>query len=121
MITEVAQEMNCASQKDGVRLLLLSGYRSMLRQAEIVRGKLESGVSLETILQVNAYPGFSEHHTGRAIDFGSPDCEHFTEGFEATKEFAWLNSQAGRYGFALSYPRLNPHGIVFEPWHWCLR
>ena len=114
-------EMLSASIEDGVRLLLLSGYRSMFRQAEIVRGKLDSGMLLEAILQVNAYPGFSEHHTGRAIDFGSPDCEHFTEAFETTKEFAWLNSHAGQYGFALSYPRLNTHGIVFEPWHWRLR
>jgi D-alanyl-D-alanine carboxypeptidase len=19
----------------------------------------------------------------------------------------------------MSYPRGNPHGIVYEPWHWC--
>ena len=25
------------------------------------------------------------------------------------------------YGFVMSYPRDNPHGIVYEPWHWCWR
>jgi hypothetical protein len=25
---------------------------------------------------------------------------------------------AGRHGFRLSYPRDNPHGVIYEPWHW---
>ena len=40
------------------------------------------------------------------------------ESFEATAAFAWLGEYAGRHGFGLSYPRGNPHGIVYEPWHW---
>ena len=27
----------------------------------------------------------------------------------------------GEFGFHLSYPRDNPHGIAYEPWHWCWR
>ena len=30
----------------------------------------------------------------------------------------WLASHAGEFGFSMSYPRGNPHGIVYEPWHW---
>ena len=41
------------------------------------------------------------------------------ESFEATDAFAWLQAHAGEHGFHLSYPRDNPHGIVYEPWHWC--
>ncbi|MGO4780892.1 D-alanyl-D-alanine carboxypeptidase family protein, partial [Lysobacter sp. 2RAB21] len=37
---------------------------------------------------------------------------------EHTGAFAWLREQAGGYGFVMSYPRGNPHGIVYEPWHW---
>ncbi len=76
--------------------------------------------SLTGILTVNAYPGFSEHHTGRAIDIGSPDCPLLTEGFARTKEFAWLQTHARRFRFALSYPLGNRFGIAYEPWHWCL-
>jgi D-alanyl-D-alanine carboxypeptidase len=57
---------------------------------------------------------------GRAVDIGSPDCPNLTESFSNTKEFAWLQSKAGRFRFALSYPPGNPFRIAYEPWHWCL-
>ena len=82
---------------------------------------LAQGLPLDAILRANAYPGFSEHHTGRAIDIGSPDCAHFEEIFETTREFLWLSEHAARFGFQLSYPRDNTAGIVYEPWHWYRR
>ncbi|MBW8780874.1 MAG: M15 family metallopeptidase [Verrucomicrobia bacterium] len=112
--------MQGAAEDIGVRLLLVSGFRGLEKQTEIVRRKLEVGMMLEDILKVSAYPGYSEHHTGRAVDIGSPDCAHLTEDFEKTGEFAWLTAHAVRFGFSLSYPRVNVHGIAFEPWHWCL-
>lgn len=112
--------MRQAAEREGISLLLLSGFRSIERQTEIIQAKLSAGQPLEAILRVNAYPGFSEHHTGRAIDLGSPDCPHFSEAFETTREFGWLNRQAVLFGFTLSYPRGNAPGIAYEPWHWCL-
>jgi D-alanyl-D-alanine carboxypeptidase len=117
---EAWASMRRESEEVGVRLLLLSGFRSIDRQAEIVRRKLSAGFSLDDILRVSAFPGFSEHHTGRAIDIGSPDCEHLSEAFDATCEFRWLCHHASRFGFSLSYPRGNPYGIAYEPWHWCM-
>ena len=111
--------MRAEAERAGVKLLLLSGFRSVERQAEIVRKKLAAGQALAEVLRVNAYPGFSEHHTGRAVDIGSADCAHFTEAFESTREFAWLHQYAVRFGFTLSYPRDNLYGITYEPWHWC--
>lgn len=111
--------MRAEAERGGVKLLLLSGFRSIERQAEIVGKKLAAGQALADILRVNAYPGFSEHHTGRAVDVGSADCEHLSEAFETTREFAWLRQHAARFGFTLSYPRDNPYGITYEPWHWC--
>jgi zinc D-Ala-D-Ala carboxypeptidase len=110
--------MRSAADATGIRLLLISGFRGGGRQEQIVREKLEAGWSLEAILQSVAYPGHSEHHTGRAIDLGSPDCAHLTEGFEATREFGWLRERAREFGFHLSYPRSNPQGMAYEPWHW---
>lgn len=100
--------MRTEAEREGVRLLLLSGFRSVERQAEIVRKKLAAGQTLADILRVNAYPGFSEHHTGRAVDIGSAECAHLTEAFESTREFTWLRQHAARFGFTLSYPRDNP-------------
>ncbi|MBE2213263.1 MAG: D-alanyl-D-alanine carboxypeptidase family protein [Opitutaceae bacterium] len=107
-----------AATIDGRTLLLVSAYRSITRQAEIVRRKRARGDSWDAILRVNAYPGFSEHHTGCAVDLGAPGCVDLTEAFEATAEFAWLSTHAGRFGFRLSYPRDNTEGITYEPWHW---
>jgi len=114
-------DMKRSSENAGINLLLISGYRSISRQTEIVQRKLDTGIAMDEVLRVNAYPGHSEHHTGRAVDLGSPDAEHLTEAFEQTREFQWLNNHASQFGFHLSYPRDNPHGITHEPWHWCLK
>jgi D-alanyl-D-alanine carboxypeptidase len=104
---------------DGVSLQLVSGFRDLDYQAEIIRRKLNRGQSLGEILTINAAPGFSEHHTGRAIDLTSPGERVLDEGFEETHAFKWLASNAINFGFNLSYPRNNLAGIAYEPWHWC--
>lgn len=114
------KRMAAAAQADSVTLLPLSGFRSVARQAQIVRRHLTKGRALSDLLRYVAAPGCSEHHTGRAIDIGSPDePAHFEASFSRTKEFRWLKQHAARYGFTLSYPRKNSHGIGYEPWHWC--
>lgn len=40
------------------------------------------------------------------------------EAFENLAEYKWLMKRVAEYGFVLSYPRNNPSGISFEPWHW---
>ncbi len=111
--------MQRAAQADGVILEAISGYRSHDYQLGIFARKLARGQTVEQILTVNAAPGYSEHHGGRALDIGTPGEPAAEESFEATPAFAWLVRRAGDFGFAMSYPRDNPHGIVYEPWHWC--
>lgn len=113
------QAMKQTAAADDVVLHLVSAFRSVDYQAQLIRRKLESGRSLEQILLVNAAPGYSEHHTGRAIDIGTPGCPDLEEAFEDTPAFAWLMSRGAAFGFTLSYPRGNHTGICYEPWHWC--
>ena len=113
--------MQHAAARGGVVLEAISGYRSHAYQLGIFRRKLAREVALDAILAVNAAPGYSEHHSGRALDIGTPGEAAAEDSFEATPAFAWLGSHAAGFGFVLSYPRGNPHGINFEPWHWCLR
>jgi len=108
-----------AAAKEGVALEAISGFRSVEYQAAILRRKLRRGLSLDAILQVNAAPGYSEHHSGRAIDIGTPGEPAAEESFENTPAFAWLLKNAHRFGFRLSYPKGNDSGIQYEPWHWC--
>lgn len=110
-----------AAQGDGVTLLIVSGFRSIEYQARLIRKKLNSGQSLSEILAVNAAPGHSEHHTGRAVDIATPGCRPLTEEFEDSEAFRWLEREAGRFGFSMSYPRNNGAGFVYEPWHWARR
>ena len=107
-----------AALRDGILLEAISGYRSHDYQLGIFERKLARGQAIDEILAVNAAPGFSEHHAGTALDIGTPDEPPAEESFERTPAFAWLRENAGGYGFAMSYPRDNPHGIVYEPWHW---
>ena len=110
--------MRDAAAASGVALVAISGFRSIGRQAEIIKGKLEAGEMIDTVLGTIAAPGYSEHHTGRAIDIGTPGSPPLTEEFGRTGAFAWLRAHAQRYGFRLSYPSGNAHGIAYEPWHW---
>jgi zinc D-Ala-D-Ala carboxypeptidase len=113
------QQLRTVAASEGVSLLLLSGYRGVDRQVEIIRRRLAAGQRIGDILRVNAAPGYSEHHTGRAVDIGTPDTPPLEEGFAETAAFRWLESHAYRFGFLLSYPRGNAQGIAYEPWHWC--
>ena len=113
--------MQAAAECDGVRLLAVSGFRSVRRQQEIIKKKLEAGQVLGDILKVNAAPGFSQHHTGFALDLADDSSdEPLTEKFELVPAFLWLSKYALRYGFSLQYPRDNIYGFVYEPWHWAM-
>lgn len=111
--------MREAAASDGITLVMISGFRSFARQLDLVRAKVEAGESVDAVLEILAPPGCSEHHSGRAADIGTPGCEPLSENFESTDAFAWLEQRAGQFGFALSFPRDNPYGYRYEPWHWC--
>lgn len=113
------REMKAAACADGIPLHIVSAFRSVDRQAEIFRHKLARGFGIAEILRVSAPPGFSEHHTGRAVDIASADNPPLTTDFERTPAFAWLSAHASAFGFSLSYPADNPWGYAYEPWHWC--
>jgi D-alanyl-D-alanine carboxypeptidase len=124
-LTPVAAErwaaMVASAAHDGITLLIVSGFRSVDYQARLIRKKINAGQSVSEILKVNAAPGYSEHHTGRAVDIATPGSRPLTEEFEGSPAFGWLQDNAGAYGFSMSYPRDNPGGFIYEPWHWALR
>ncbi len=115
------KKMINAAAADGVYLSLLSGYRSHELQKEIFfEVKSERNQTATERGKVSAPPGYSEHSTGYAIDIGDsgrPET-HFEVGFETTWAFRWLKKNAAKYHFVLSFPRKNPQGVSYEPWHW---
>jgi zinc D-Ala-D-Ala carboxypeptidase len=52
------RKLNAAALDDGITLTILSAFRSIDRQAGIIRRKLEAGMSIDDVLTVCAPPGF---------------------------------------------------------------
>jgi D-alanyl-D-alanine carboxypeptidase len=114
------QQMVAAAAADGIQLLIVSGFRDFEYQAGLIRRKLEAGQEIGEILKVNAAPGYSQHHTGCAVDIATPGSRPLTEEFEESEAFEWLHRRGTEFGFSMTYPRKNPHGFIYEPWHWAL-
>jgi D-alanyl-D-alanine carboxypeptidase len=112
------RKMETAAERAGMKLLPVSAFRSVTYQRQIIERKLAAGQKMEEILRVSAAPGFSEHHTGRAVDVTAHNCKPLTEEFERTPEFDWLSRHAKDFGFTMTYPRDNNFGVIYEPWHW---
>lgn len=113
--------MATAAQAANIPLLLVSGFRSVDYQARLIRKKINAGQAIDEILSVNAAPGYSEHHTGQAVDIATPGSRPLTEEFETTNAFVWLSENALKFGFSMTYPRDNPWGFIYEPWHWSIK
>lgn len=112
------QAMKDAAEADGIELEMVSAFRSAERQAQIVRGKFQRGLGMDEIFAVSAAPGFSEHHTGRAVDISTPGYAVLEEEFEESSAFRWLQMNAETFGFSMTYERGNTYGYLYEPWHW---
>jgi D-alanyl-D-alanine carboxypeptidase len=115
------KQMKAAAREDGIGLAIVSAFRSFERQVGIIRRKIAEGQSVRQILAFSAPPGYSEHHTGCAVDIGTEGCDELEEVFEESPAFAWLRQNASRYGYFMSYPRGNKYGYRYEPWHWMYR
>ncbi|AFZ37434.1 peptidase M15B and M15C DD-carboxypeptidase VanY/endolysin [Stanieria cyanosphaera PCC 7437] len=114
-------EMQAAAAAEGISLTPISGYRSISEQDYLFFGvKAERSQNTSKRAEVSAPPGYSEHHTGYAVDIGDGKvpATHVSPDFENTAAFKWLQNNAGRYSYELSFPRNNPQGISYEPWHW---
>ena len=110
--------MQAAAAGQGVVLHMVSAFRSLDYQVTLIERHLSQDRSIADILRGSACPGYSEHHTGRAVDIDTPDNPGLGEDFERTAAFAWLQREAGRFGFSMSFPRGNAAGYMYEPWHW---
>lgn len=112
------RKMRLAAADDNIVIKLVSAYRSLDHQETLIRRKLAQGMPIKEILKFLAPPGYSEHHSGTAIDIGGTDLLPFDEEFENSPAYLWLAGNANRFGFFLSFPRDNFFGYVHEPWHW---
>lgn len=111
-----------AAEHDGVPLKVAAGFRSVETQrAAFESGAKKKGLSLRSYAWWTAPPGFSEHHTGLAVDFADPKRPktNFTPAsFSKTEAYIWLKTHAQAFGFELSFRENSGLRVAFEPWHW---
>jgi D-alanyl-D-alanine carboxypeptidase len=110
--------MMAKASADGVIIDPFSGFRSYRYQASLLKRHLKAGRAIEDVLRTLAAPGYSEHHTGEAVDITTPGDRPGEESFANTDAYRWLCVNGGGFGFRESFPEGNPQGFIFEPWHW---
>jgi D-alanyl-D-alanine carboxypeptidase len=111
--------MKAAECPDEVRLALASLRISL--DAIATRRLVLQPEAVELVLAETDEKG-RQHllvHSGRAIDVTTGRARSFDAEFDDTEAFRWLSRGAQRFGWSFSFPRDNPHGYAYEPWHWC--
>ena len=119
---EAFKEMKKSAKRDGIRIKVVSGYRSSHYQIQVFRRKFKdrkgnylypTDEQMKARLTYSAPSGYSEHHTGLAVDINETE-----DWFKDSPAYDWLLNNASGFGFELSFPENNVQGLGFEPWHW---
>jgi zinc D-Ala-D-Ala carboxypeptidase len=113
--------MIAAARAAGINIKTISAFRSVADQEKIffeIKAQRKQDASKRA--EVSAPPKHSEHHTGYAVDLGDANSSalDLKPEFETSATFKWLQVNAARYSFELSFPRNNAQGVAYEPWHW---
>lgn len=111
--------MFAAAKSASVDLVIASAYRSSTLQETYFNSYVRAS-GLEEAEKYIAHPGTSEHQTGMAVDFTTPDMAcYLVECFEETVAGKWLAANAHTYGFILRYPKdkVDVTKYNYEPWH----
>ena len=113
--------MQSNARASGVILVPLSAFRSISQQEYLFFQIKEQRAQVASKrAQVSAPPGYSEHHTGYAVDIGDgrAPATNLSPSFDKTAAYRWLAKNAAKYSFELSFTPNNLQGINYEPWHW---
>jgi zinc D-Ala-D-Ala carboxypeptidase len=112
--------MKAKAKESGIDLEIASGFRSVDAQFENFKFKAESDPSRsrEDLVKYNSIAGFSEHHTGLALDIASKEYQSLNQGHAQSTAGKWLLQNAKSFGFELSFGPKNTLGVGYEPWHW---
>ena len=109
-------------EKGEVRLELDSAYRSVAAQQKIVDDFTEK-YGEDYVKKYVAVPGFSEHHTGLALDlyftidgkdvYENEDLVQYPDIWDA------IHARLPEFGFILRFPESGEAitGYAYEPWH----
>jgi D-alanyl-D-alanine carboxypeptidase len=113
ILMPVLLEMARDAKKDGAELLISSTYRSAEYQKTVYQ-RIVHELGQAAADRESARPRHSQHQLGTVIDFGS-----ISDDFTGTKMERWLDANAWKYGFSLSFPKGEEEltGYRWESWH----
>lgn len=133
-IVEDYTSFETAAASAGYPLVMVSAYRSISYQEQIVSESITQNMSQygmseeearKETMKLMTEPGYSEHHTGLAIDVVDSDYFNRTAGNLLVSGYGdepgakWIAANAAKYGFIVRYPvgKEDITKIDYEPWH----
>ena len=113
-------QMIYAAREEGIWIIPVSGFRTIEQQQQLFQNQIKRLGSAQEAAKVSAPAGYSEHHTGFAVDLtdGRFPKQDIKLQFETTDAYRWLTRHAKEFGFEISFKQNNSQGVSFEPWHW---
>lgn len=100
-------------------LIVVSGYRDVASQQSIYDNRVASQGEDMAKLYV-ATPGYSEHHTGLAMDMSFYTTDGKSVSVEEHEYGYWIHENCADYGFVVRYPddKVDITKIGYESWHY---
>lgn len=117
IFNQMMDDFNAA--KNFHEVIVVSGYRDFEYQQSVFNARVASQGEEQAKMFV-ALPGYSEHHTGLAMDISVYTDAGVGKALGDVEECKWVIENAYKYGFILRYPsdKIAITGIGYEPWHY---
>lgn len=132
-VADAYEQFSNAATEAGYPLVVISSFRSVATQEQVFNANVQTleaqGYSAEEAntetKKTITEPGFSEHHTGLAIDvvdqswYNNYSTTVLDSAYGEQPGAQWIAENAPKYGFIIRYPEGEEAvtGITYEPWH----
>lgn len=100
-------------------MIMTSGYRNLADQGAILQEKMNA-LGEKQALEWAMLPGYSEHHSGYAVDMSIYTDEGNYVKYKGQGDYAWINQNCHKYGFIRRYTEEKKEitGVLDEQWHY---
>lgn len=117
MLNKMLVDFRKATNKKDI--IVTSGYRSLEAQEQILNEKVDNLGDTEAIKWA-MLPGYSEHHSGYAVDIGIYTDDHIYISYKGQEPYNWINEHCFEYGIIRRYAedKSDLTGISNEAWHY---
>lgn len=115
------------AEEAGMEVQVISGYRNISKQQRLVDEDVERYLNqgmtyqeaYEETLKYTMPAGYSEHHTGLAVDIVACGYMGLDDKQAMREENMWLREHCAEYGFILRYPQGKEDitEVCYESWH----